>query len=350
MKVVLSAVLVLLLVAAEAGAQTEHLAPGVFHDVFSAAHAPVLTVASGTRIATAVPGGPGAGFVGPIAVEGAEPGDLLVVRIESLTPGAMGASPGVMTAGAVAPGELSNRDVGMLPWMLDAEAGVARLDLPTVQPNVDWAERYGSPVIELPLMPALSGLGVAPGSGDTADAATVGPWGGSLDFGGLTEGALVLLPVFESGALLYVGPGRARQGDGLAAGAGIETSMDVELGLVLVPRDAWPHSSVVRPSTVVGEFEMAWPRVETADMLMAVAAGPTLDEAVRRATLELHHWLDDDFGLNEVAVSTLMGQALEYEIARVAGDGADAVVVAKVSKASIPVPVEPVGTFPPGIE
>jgi acetamidase/formamidase len=119
---------------------------------------------------------------------------------------------------------------------------------------------------------------------------------------------------------------------------------------VLVPKDAWPHSSVMRPSTVVGEFEMGWPRVETADTLMAVASGATLDAALLAATLELHHWLDDDFGLNEVAVSTLMGQALEYEIARVANEGVDAVVVAKVSKAAIPVPVEPVGTFPPGVE
>jgi acetamidase/formamidase len=227
---------------------------------------------------------------------------------------------------------------------------VARLDLPTVQPNVNWAERYVRPAIELPLAPMLSGLAVAPGDGAAVSASATGPWGGTLDFGGLTEGALVLLPVFEPGALLYIGPGRARQGQGLAAGAGIETSMDVELSLVLVPKDAWPHSSVMRPSTVVGEFEMGWPRVETADTLMAVASGATLDAALLAATLELHHWLDDDFGLNEVAVSTLMGQALEYEIARVANEGVDAVVVAKVSKAAIPVPVEPVGTFPPGVE
>ena len=71
---------------------------------------------------------------------------------------------------------------------------------------------------------------------------------------------------------------------------------------------------------------------------MTVGAAPTLSDALKGATLELHHWLDDDFGLSEKTVSLLVGQAIEYEIANV---GEPAVtVVAKVKKSYLPEPVK----------
>ncbi len=81
--------------------------------------------------------------------------------------------------------------------------------------------------------------------------------------------------------------------------------MDVEFSVEVVKKQEWPHSSIMRPSTVVGEFEQGWPRIETADYLMAVGSAASLQEALQLATLELHHWLDDDFGLSEKAVSLL---------------------------------------------
>ena len=99
----------------------------------------------------------------------------------------------------------------------------------------------------------------------------------------------------------------------------------------------WPHSSVARPSTVVGEFEMQWPRIESSDTLMTVGTGTTLQQALQHATLELHHWLDDDFGLSERAVNIFVGQAMEYEVATVSD--AAFTVVAKVRKSYLPRPV-----------
>jgi len=123
-------------------------------------------------------------------------------------------------------------------------------------------------------------------------------------------------------------------------GTGIETSLDVEFRVDLVKKRSWPHSSVVRPSTVVGEFEMGWPRVETADSIMAIGSATTVQEALQHATLELHRWLDDDFGLSEKSVSLFLGQAIEYEIASVVEP--HFTVVAKVRKGYLPraVPVE----------
>ena len=143
-----------------------------------------------------------------------------------------------------------------------------------------------------------------------------------------------MLPVSQPGALLYLGHGHARQGDGHITGSGIETSLDVEFSVEVVKKKEWPHSSVMRPSTVVGEFEQGWPRIETSDRLMTVATATTLSEALQRATLELHHWLDDDFGFSEKTVSIFLGQALEYEIANVAEPAYT--VVAKIKKSYLP--------------
>jgi acetamidase/formamidase len=90
----------------------------------------------------------------------------------------------------------------------------------------------------------------------------------------------------------------------------------------------------VRGSTVVGEFPIGGPRVETGDYLMTIGSAASLPQALQRATLDLHHWLDDDFGLNERSVSIFIGQALEYEVANLGEP--DVTVVAKVRKAYLP--------------
>ncbi len=159
-------------------------------------------------------------------------------------------------------------------------------------------------------------------------------------------GTRVMLPVFQPGALLFLGRGQAGKGNGLVTGTGIETSLDVEFIVEVVKKKSWPHSSVVRPSTVVGEFEMGWPRLETDDYLMAVGTGASLPLALQHATLELHHWLDDDFGLSEKSVNIFVGQALEYEVASIADP--HFTVVAKVRKSYLPrtAPASSVGGAP----
>ena len=99
----------------------------------------------------------------------------------------------------------------------------------------------------------------------------------------------------------------------------------------------WPHSSVARPSTVVGEFEQGWPRIETDDHLMTIGTAASLQEALQHATIELHHWLDDDFGLSEKTVSLFVGQAMEYEVSSLEPA---ATVVAKIRKSYLTRPAQ----------
>ena len=330
-----------------AAGETHRLVPSVFHSTYSSAHAPVLRIKNGDRIVTSIVddmGVDGRGHTvatgpnpqaGPFFVEGAEPGDLLVVTIETLEPNRdRGTSAAVIAANAVAPGAFAARgDNSRVQWTIDSVKRVVRLDLQTVG-RTGWRSRFESPAFELPLAPTLGSIAVAPAGHDAISTTSAGPFGGNMIAGGAGAGARIMLPVFHPGALLYLGHGHARQGDGAVSGTGVETSLDIEISVDLVKKKEWPHSSVVRPSTVVGEFEQGWPRVETSEYLMTVGTGPSLLVALQRATVELHHWLDDDFGLSERAVNIFVGQAIEYEITSVADSSA--VVVAKVRKAYLP--------------
>jgi len=273
---------------------------------------------------------------GPFFIEGAEPGDLLVVTIERLEPNRdSGTSAAVMATNAVESGALPRRgDDSRVSWTIDASRRAVRFDLQTIG-RTGWRSRFDSPALELPLAPTLASVSVAPAGGDAVSTTTTGPFGGNM--AGIAAGARVMLPVLQPGALLFLGHGHARQGDGGVTGTGVETSLDVEISVEVVKKQDWPHSSVARASTVVGEFEMKWPRIETGEYVMAVGGGTTLLEALQHATLELHHWLDDDFGLSERAVNIFVGQAMEYEVASI-GDSSFT-VVAKVRKSYLPRPI-----------
>ena len=135
-----------------------------------------------------------------------------------------------------------------------------------------------------------------------------------MDYNGLNSGVKLMLQVNEPGALLFMGDGHARQGDGEVVGTGMETSMDVEFSVDLVKKKA-----------------IAWPRLENNDYIMVLASARPLLEAFEHATTEMQKLLIADYGFNERGAAAFMGQAVEYEIANVVDPSFT--VVAKVRKA-----------------
>jgi acetamidase/formamidase len=265
----------------------------------------------------------GEAAAGRFFVDGAEPGDLIAVSIEKLEPNRpTGTSASVMTPNAIVPGSLGTRGAPVT-WTIDKDKGVVRLELPKVITNVDWAARYNPPIYEFPLEPMVGAIATAPGDHDA---------GRTIAIAG--AGTKVLLPVYEKGALLTFAHGLARKGDGDVTGAGIETTLDVTFSVEVVKKKEWPHSSVARASTIAGEFPIEWPRIETSDYIGAIGTASTLHDALRHATTELHHWMDDDFGYSERSLSIFLGPVMEYEISSLAGPSFT--VIAKVKKAYIP--------------
>jgi acetamidase/formamidase len=125
-------------------------------------------------------------------------------------------------------------------------------------------------------------------------------FGGNMDFNQIVEGATVYLPVAVPGALLYLGDGHALQGDGEVNGNALETSLDVEFSVEVIPGKQVPS-----------------PRVESATRLIALAYGGSLDDAFRGATRNMADWLTERYKLTPSEAAEVIGTAAHYEVTEV---------------------------------
>lgn len=259
-------------------------------------------------------GGPWPGEVGPFFIEGAQPGDTLVVRILKLTPNRDIAVSAVNPGGisAVAADGRTRMLNDPLParrfvWRLDRTRGVGVLDLP----------ESASKRIELPLRPMLGRVAVAPAGEESWPGLWPGNFGGNMDAADVREGATVYLPVFHEGALFYFGDGHALQGDGEIVGSGLETTMDVTFEFDLVKGQ-----------------RIEWPRIEDADDIMVAASVRPLVDAFRIAQVELIEWLVSDYGFEKLEAYQVVSQAGHSRIANVVDP--NYTVVAKFPKRFLP--------------
>jgi acetamidase/formamidase len=134
-----------------------------------------------------------------------------------------------------------------------------------------------------------------------------------MDYNGLREGVTVYLPVYQEGALLFVGDGHALEGDGELNGDALETSMEVEFTVDLIR----------------GKSTQS-PRFESDEYLMASGIAGSL-HALQQATTELARWLERDYKLSANESNVILESSIRYDIAEVVDPQVH--IVAKVSKA-----------------
>ncbi len=289
-------------------APTRHeFVPTVFYREYSPFHKPVLTVNPGDTVHTTTVDAGGndehnvkrvAGGnpqTGPFYIRGAIPGDTLVVHLDRLrlnrdTAG----SDDRLVQTALAPDlAITTRDNdSSIRWHLDLARHTATPD-PAAGHLRDLAA---------PLHPMLGCIATAfpPGNASPATGDS-GFFGGNLDFNEISEGATVYLPVTNPGALLYLGDAHALQGDGELNGNALETSMDVEFTVDLIPGK--------RTSAV---------RVETAQAIIALGYSGSLDDAFRDATSNMAQWIMEDYKLTPSEVAQFLGIAAQYKVTEVA--------------------------------
>jgi amidase len=282
---------------------THYFQPTHYHTVIGS-HEPVLRIGDGdTVITTSVdalgkdasntPVTPrGNPQTGPFYVEGAEPGDTLIVQLDRISPNrATGYTGSVVAANVVDSSyvrELPERE--WAEWRIDHEHGTATL----IKPDT----KLGN--LTIPLAPMLGCFGVAPPNGQAISTATSAEHGGNMDYRGFVAGVTVYFPVFVAGALLHVGDGHATQGDGEIVGTGIEISMELQF--------------TVR---VIKGKRIRWPRGENAEYIFTVGNARPLDQAVQHATTEMLRWLQEDYSLDTTSASLLLGQCVEYDLGNV---------------------------------
>ena len=293
--------------------------PTTFQRQFSASIKPVLSVSPGDTIHTTTvdAGGTdekgvtrvlgGNPETGPFYIETAAPGDVLVIRFTRLRLNRDWAVSDDALVGRALDSALAvkMKDTGKtIRWHLDQQRGVATPEKPG-----EHLAHYS-----IPLRPMLGCVATAPNAaGGAPPAGDSGRWGGNMDFNEIVEGATLYLPVNVPGALLYIGDGHAAQGDGELNGNALETSMDVEFTVDVLPAK-----------------RIAGPRVESATHVMAMGLAGSLDEAFRIATSGMAQWLADDYKLTPSEIAQFLGTAAEYRISEVADRNAG--VVLKISK------------------
>jgi amidase len=283
---------------------THMFQPTYYHRTI-ASHVPVLSIADGDTVITttidafgkdareeeASPGGNP--MTGPFYVEGTEPGDALVFRIDRITPNReMGYTAYGLATNVVDPDYVTQLPQvnGHAGWRIDRERGTVTLA------QTDTALRTFS----LPLAPMIGCFGVAPARGQAISTATSAENGGNMDYRGFKAGATVYFPVFVPGALVHLGDVHAVQGHGEICGTGIEVSAEVQF--------------TVR---VIKDKRLGWPRGENDEYIFTAGNARPLDQALQHATTEMMRWLQQDYGLDGVAAGFLLGQAVEYEVGNV---------------------------------
>jgi acetamidase/formamidase len=212
---------------------------------------------------------------GPIAVRGAQPGDVLEVRIRRVD----------VRLPIAGQSFVPNR--GLLPD-----------DFPYERQRVLWIDltrrvvEY-APGVEVPVKPFWGVMGVAP-------PASMGrvPSGPPNVFGG--PGSTLFLPVHVPGALLSIGDGHAVQGHGEVCLSAVETSLEGEIQVVL-------HKG----------RSIRWPRAETATHYVTMGLDVDLDEAARIATREMLDFIVETKGLTRENAYMLASAAMDLIVTQV---------------------------------
>jgi acetamidase/formamidase len=224
-------------------------------------------------------------LTGPIFVQGAEPGDVLEVRIQKL----------LLADGGVNyhfPGEMG---IGGLPE--DFPDG----QMKAFELNSERMETVFSPAIILPLKPFFGVMGVAPRAGEKRVSSVPDYFGGNIDNKELVAGTTLFLPVQVPGALFSAGDAHAVQGDGEVDVTAIETAMAEAVLQFFVRKD----------------LQLARPMAETPTHWITMGFHPDLDGAVKIALRDAIHFLSISKGLARDDAYALCSLAVDLRVTQI---------------------------------
>jgi acetamidase/formamidase len=226
---------------------------------------------------------PGHICTGPIAVEGAKPGQVLQVDIEAIAPAYDWGYNLVRPLAGALPDDF-------------AETRVIHLKLDAA--NKAWLLPWGQSV---PLAPFFGVMAVAPPAA-WGTISTLPPRknGGNLDNKELTAGSTLYLPIFVDGALFSVGDGHGAQGDGEVCITAVETGLTGTFRLT------------VRP-----DMKLTWPMAETPTHIITMAFDPDLDDCVVIALRQMIELLVARTGLDRYQAYSLCSLAADLRITQV---------------------------------
>jgi amidase len=251
-------------------------------------------------------------LTGPFFIEGAEPGDTLVVHILDLQ---VDSNQGL---GAFAPGFGALNETNYTPMLHPPLAErIWFYPIDHASNTATFQALDSNYKVKIPLHPFLGCIGVAPSNGEARSSVVPAEFGGNMDAPEVSVGNTLYLPVNVPGGLLYFGDGHAAMGDGEIAGTAIEVPMKARLQLDLVKGK---HTN--------------WPRFENEKEIMAAGIYRPVDDAVRIAFTELVAWIHADYGLSELDTYELLSKVGKIHLTEMVDP--NYVVVASIEKKFLP--------------
>jgi len=248
---------------------------------------------------------------GPFYIEGAEPGDTLVVKILELN------VDGDQGVGALAPGFGALNSTNYTPMLNpDLPERVWFYAIDKVANTATFKANDSAYTVKIPLHPFLGCLGVAPAL-EARSSVTPAEHGGNMDAPEASAGNTAYFPVTQKGALLYLGDGHAAMGDGEIAGTAIEVPMHARLQVDLIKGQ-----------------KIAWPRFENERQIMALGAYRPLDDTLRIAFTELIGWITSETTLSQLDAYQLLSQVGRVHVTEMVDP--NYVVIASIDKKFLP--------------
>ena len=227
---------------------------------------------------------------GPIWLEGAERGDVLVVCIEEILVDdyswvAIGPRRGPLGESTRWP-ELSADYTTKIFQHTPGPSGTQRDGTLKFNDKISW-----------PITPFVGTLGVAPDREIATSIEGQGEWGGNLDIRDVAPRNQVFLPIFHPGALFYLGDVHASQGDTEFTGTAAETKATVRLHLELVKSKRLPGIRIEKPNSII-----------------SVHAAKPLESAVEIATINLMEWLINEHAFTPTDAYCLLSACPDFRI------------------------------------
>lgn len=247
---------------------------------------------------------------GPIAIEGAMPGDVLKVEILKVEP-------------RVPYGVISNRhgkgalvgEFPRTPKQADASAanperyGNVSVFTPIEPGKNGWEGIIATPSgkkIRFPLYPFMGIMGVAANTDQSVHSVPPAAHGGNVDVNDLGAGTTAYYPVQVPGALFYTGDSHFVQGDGEVALTALEGSARATFRISLLKQgQGVPGKTLAQP---MGETDAHW---------ITLGLDPDLDEAMKKATREAIRFLVAEYGISEEHAYAYLSAATDFEVSQV---------------------------------
>jgi acetamidase/formamidase len=252
---------------------------------------------------------------GPVAIEGAQPGDVLKVEILAVTP-------------RVPYGVISNRHgKGALPGEMP-EGPAPEADASAAQPEKYHNVSVFTPIrkdkqgrwmgvlknmqgeeVTFPTAPFMGVMGVAAATEQPVHSVPPGVYGGNMDVKDLGVGTVVYMPVFVEGANFYTGDPHMVQANGEVALTALEHSMRATFRFTLLKKGD------PRIPSASGSLEK--PFGETKDYWIAIGLNPDLDEAMKDAVREALRFLTEKLGMERAVAFAYLSAATDFNVSQV---------------------------------